>query len=142
MQIPLKRIKGIAACIFDGGQIKIQFGETLHIERFSPIPIDGSRIVHSFKYPLTIICEQPQNEAEKVVFDEFAGALFSKGYWEMSFYNGKEIQHVAATLTEWHLNSGHGRIWGEFTLNEKPIWLPKLITLPIPSVRDIRTVGR
>lgn len=131
MQIQLKKIQGIAACIFDGGQIKIQFCGPLHIERFSPIPIDGSRIVHYFKYPLTIICEQPQNETEKVVFDKFAGALFSKVHWEIFFYNGKEINYITATLTEWHLNSDHGRIWGEFTLNEKPIWLPESITLSL-----------
>lgn len=131
MQIQLKKIEGIAACIFDGGQIKIQFNEPLHIERFSPIPIGGSRIVHTVKYTLTIICEQPQNESEKVVFDNFASMLFSEIHWVISFNYDKKIIHTIATLTEWHLNSGNGRIWGEFTMQQEPILIPESITLPL-----------
>lgn len=135
MQIPLKRIEGIALA-FDGGRIKVMFGEPLLLEKstlrlckiWSMSPsLERTRFERI--YTMSIIFDFANDPN---FLGLLTGSLRDVKYWGILFSNKKGFhQTMKAQIRGANMDTDAKTITVEFTLPEKPIRSPKSITLPI-----------
>lgn len=144
MQIPLKRIESHTLA-FDGGRIKVMFGEPLLLEKSTlrlceiwSIPPSLERTRFERIYTMSIIFDFANDPN---FLGLLTGSLRDVKYWWILFSNKKGFhQTMKAQIRGANMDTGAKTITVEFTLPEKPIQIPKSITLPISTVREMRTV--